>query len=432
MAEEDGVEGAVAAFYRNLPLENMLCDVSLFHREHTLAHIYCFDCGLKMTSKISKVIHENPSLHLQDHKIVPCCYFDWTSPPPATATEGIVQGVGSFVHEFMSGVAEAVHDPVKGIYYDGLHGAVNGVVSGLNTLVHHQITGGTLMYEKLKQGVLTAYSQNEENNEQIIKKLNDAQRKPVRVVEHGCSENTLSIRQRRIQISASSNFAPISARQRSESFMSESSRGRINNRSPMFNGNLIYSGKGSRKGIIPNSPVKRNSPYLDVDDMEGLRAPNVLSPIDEEVSPIFCSWKKDADEVVSCKDIPLEVDDASILQYSRTLNGILTIRADPISAPGKDCLLEDLTRSLIHADVRSVDHDDDLDGDSVHTNTFSTADSMMDEQPHGKSFAEGVEDHTLFNAKVLESFSAAKGAHNLFKIAGASNGRYNNYFGDRL
>ncbi len=43
MAEEDGVEGAVAAFYRNLPLENMLCDVSLFHREHTLAHIYCFD-----------------------------------------------------------------------------------------------------------------------------------------------------------------------------------------------------------------------------------------------------------------------------------------------------------------------------------------------------------------------------------------------------
>ena len=39
MSDEDGVEGACAAFYKHLPLESMLCEVSLFRGEYRLAQV---------------------------------------------------------------------------------------------------------------------------------------------------------------------------------------------------------------------------------------------------------------------------------------------------------------------------------------------------------------------------------------------------------
>jgi sterol 3beta-glucosyltransferase len=39
MSHEDGVESACQAFYKHLPLENMLCDVSLFREEYRLAQV---------------------------------------------------------------------------------------------------------------------------------------------------------------------------------------------------------------------------------------------------------------------------------------------------------------------------------------------------------------------------------------------------------
>lgn len=39
LAAEDGVEGAVDAFYRHLPIENMICDVSMFNGESKLAQV---------------------------------------------------------------------------------------------------------------------------------------------------------------------------------------------------------------------------------------------------------------------------------------------------------------------------------------------------------------------------------------------------------
>ncbi len=43
MATEDGVESACSAFYKHLPLESMLCDVSLFRGEHRLAQVLAVD-----------------------------------------------------------------------------------------------------------------------------------------------------------------------------------------------------------------------------------------------------------------------------------------------------------------------------------------------------------------------------------------------------
>lgn len=48
LQQEDGVEGAREIFYRRLPLDKMLCDVSVFMGESRLAHVMFFTiiCGL--------------------------------------------------------------------------------------------------------------------------------------------------------------------------------------------------------------------------------------------------------------------------------------------------------------------------------------------------------------------------------------------------
>jgi hypothetical protein len=154
MMKEDGIEGAVCAFYKHLPLENMLCDVSLFKGEYRLAQVYCTECGLKMAADVSIAIHSSHSLHLQDHihngSIVPCSYCNWSLPKPSTPREGIFEGLGGFVHELTEGVADVVSDPVKGIYNEGMKGAATGLVTGMSRFVNHQITGSTILYERFK------------------------------------------------------------------------------------------------------------------------------------------------------------------------------------------------------------------------------------------------------------------------------------------
>ena len=57
MNSENGVERGVSSFLRNLPLEDMLCEVSLFKHESHIAKIFCQDCHLKMCSEVDDVVH---------------------------------------------------------------------------------------------------------------------------------------------------------------------------------------------------------------------------------------------------------------------------------------------------------------------------------------------------------------------------------------
>jgi urease gamma subunit len=55
---EDGVLTGVESFQRNLPMSNILCEVSIFEgRKSRLARLYCQDCGLKISLEIDKIIH---------------------------------------------------------------------------------------------------------------------------------------------------------------------------------------------------------------------------------------------------------------------------------------------------------------------------------------------------------------------------------------
>lgn len=58
MREENGVENGTLSFYRQLPVEKMICDVSIFDGQKSkIAYCYCIDCELKMCEEVDRVLH---------------------------------------------------------------------------------------------------------------------------------------------------------------------------------------------------------------------------------------------------------------------------------------------------------------------------------------------------------------------------------------
>jgi hypothetical protein len=71
MMLENGVERGAESFYRNLPLETMICDVSIFDNQSSrLAKHYCLTCRLKMCEEVDEVIHR-PLGGRSDHQRIP-------------------------------------------------------------------------------------------------------------------------------------------------------------------------------------------------------------------------------------------------------------------------------------------------------------------------------------------------------------------------
>jgi len=122
--------------------------------------VYCQDCGFKMCNEVAQYLHSEPSLHLQSHTLLPCCYKDWSQPPPASAAEGLIQGLGGLVHEIKEGVSDILYDPVRGIYMQGLSGAAAGLSTGLNSLLSRPMAGGSVLLNKVKAGIQASLAAN--------------------------------------------------------------------------------------------------------------------------------------------------------------------------------------------------------------------------------------------------------------------------------
>jgi hypothetical protein len=155
---EDGVEGALNSFYKHLKIENMLCDISIFFGESRLAQVWCSECGFKMTREVADLIHESGLCNdiipnINSHILRPCTYVNWGVKGPLSTADGIVQGLGGVGHEVAAGLVDAVIEPVRAIYNDGVKGAVGGIVSGLRHLVVRPMQGGVIFYHKVKEGL---------------------------------------------------------------------------------------------------------------------------------------------------------------------------------------------------------------------------------------------------------------------------------------
>jgi len=194
MRAENGVEGAIHAFYKHLPLSDMLCDVSILLGESRLAQVYCKECCLKMSTEVSDIVHKVGSgreSHLlrgvsKDASVVPCSYVNWSVLTKSTA-DGVMQGLGGLAHELTGGVTSAICDPLKGIYKDGIKGAATGLQSGITELLAAPIAGSNVLIDKVTRGLKSSAQHRDQ-----LKMMNDCKREdgfhidPIRL--HGDSD----------------------------------------------------------------------------------------------------------------------------------------------------------------------------------------------------------------------------------------------------
>jgi hypothetical protein len=153
------VENALSVFYRHLHIENMICDISIFFGESQLAHVWCQECGFKMTREVSECVHDPcqgliPLNELSHHHVVPCTYVNWTqNRDPNNASEGVIQGLGGATHELVSGLTDTIIEPINALLKgNGLSGAVEGVVHGLRGFIISPIAGGQILLGKVSEG----------------------------------------------------------------------------------------------------------------------------------------------------------------------------------------------------------------------------------------------------------------------------------------
>eukprot|EP00595_Chromulina_sp_UTEXLB2642_P003086 CAMPEP_0196763528 /NCGR_PEP_ID=MMETSP1095-20130614/4257_1 /TAXON_ID=96789 ORGANISM="Chromulina nebulosa, Strain UTEXLB2642" /NCGR_SAMPLE_ID=MMETSP1095 /ASSEMBLY_ACC=CAM_ASM_000446 /LENGTH=1269 /DNA_ID=CAMNT_0042116921 /DNA_START=178 /DNA_END=3987 /DNA_ORIENTATION=- len=178
LKSENGVDRSIESFYRHLPLDSMLCDVSIYIGESRLAHVYCEDCDMKLQREISDCIHFG---QLSNHRIHPCRYKNWNNLEPHTPSEGFIQGISGLVNEVADGVTEAIYQPIKTIYQDGLPGAATGVVNGImKGLIEKPLNGGHVLLSKLSAGFHGGSSTYPQLYNQVDRQLHGINRKIIR------------------------------------------------------------------------------------------------------------------------------------------------------------------------------------------------------------------------------------------------------------
>ena len=114
MCQEDGVAAGIQSFYRNLPLANMICEVSVFDNQTPrVARIYCPDCDLKMCEEAHRVAHR-PGSGREAHQCIPFRCSRWGVIGPSGVLSAINQGVADAGYELAGGLYDLFAKPIKG------------------------------------------------------------------------------------------------------------------------------------------------------------------------------------------------------------------------------------------------------------------------------------------------------------------------------
>jgi hypothetical protein len=152
MNQETGVLKGIESFFRNLPLEDMICEVSLFRQQSEIASFYCRECHLKMSSQVDQVIHRSKSGR-QHHLRVPYRCVRWGVDPPNGLAEGLQQGFGVVAYEIAGGFYDLVAKPIEGGLEHGAKGLAEGVAQGVVSFIARPIKGGQILIDRISQSV---------------------------------------------------------------------------------------------------------------------------------------------------------------------------------------------------------------------------------------------------------------------------------------
>ncbi len=149
MNEENGVQRGLESFHKNLPLADMICEVSIFNNKQSrLASIYCQTCGLKMCGAVDAVVHRTASNHVR----VPFRNSHYGIRDPKSALTGLQHGVGIASYEIAGGIYDLFAKPIEGAVKGGVIGALHGTKVGVAHFIARPIYGGTVLLERVHTG----------------------------------------------------------------------------------------------------------------------------------------------------------------------------------------------------------------------------------------------------------------------------------------
>ena len=126
MAAEDGVAEGVKSFEKNLPIFDMICEVSMFlpfDGSSRLARVYCQSCALKMCCEADQALHRDGSGR-ERHVRAPYRPSRWGVVSPENVAKGLKQGLGAAAYEMAGGIYDLFAKPVEGAIRGGAKGYV--------------------------------------------------------------------------------------------------------------------------------------------------------------------------------------------------------------------------------------------------------------------------------------------------------------------
>ncbi|KAI9909569.1 hypothetical protein PsorP6_014822 [Peronosclerospora sorghi] len=162
MKQEDGAGEAVRAFYRNLPLHLMQCDLdcgraaTMWSQKDKIR--LCDECEFVVTSR-----PENSPTDIIEYNFV-----DYSPRGPENVLEGASAGVGALAHVFGSGVKDVVVKPALGYREEGTKGAVIGLVKGLGGLIISPLVGTVVFADHLATGAYNNVVRNDDKTGSLI------------------------------------------------------------------------------------------------------------------------------------------------------------------------------------------------------------------------------------------------------------------------
>ncbi|TYZ65153.1 hypothetical protein PybrP1_012061, partial [[Pythium] brassicae (nom. inval.)] len=146
MRREDGVEGAVRAFYKHLPTSAMLCDLD----HERVATKWSVKDRMKLCDVCNYVVSTRPENYLK--KFVPYRCVDYTARGPDSGFAGASAGAAALIHEIGGAVKDIIVKPAQGYREEGAKGAVIGVVKGIGGLLIRPIHGVALFADHVAAG----------------------------------------------------------------------------------------------------------------------------------------------------------------------------------------------------------------------------------------------------------------------------------------
>ncbi|ETL87687.1 hypothetical protein L917_13169 [Phytophthora nicotianae] len=156
MRQEDGADGAVSCFYRNLPVHPMRCDLNCGRA----ATLWSQKDKLRLCNECEFVVTSRPENSPKD--IVEYTYVDYSARGPDSVFEGASSGVCAMAHAIGSGIKDVFVKPAQRYREEGAKGAVVGLMKGLGGLIISPLVGTMVFADHVATGV---YNNSREENE---------------------------------------------------------------------------------------------------------------------------------------------------------------------------------------------------------------------------------------------------------------------------